>query len=155
MEPRLNQTALALLSLIDDEGTRARVSSYLRGVGARGQEERLQSTEALIVRVLAEAFADGARVVRVAEVAERVAALTSEKFHIHPSNKAVGHIVREKLGIPTHKFHGVYGIGQEERERVRRLAERFGVPHTLPTCAPVSFPSSAEAAESPASTGGA
>lgn len=148
-EPRLNQTALALLSLIDDEETRSRIASFLMGDDDRRKAERLQTEEALVLRALADTFALATEPsIRIADVATRFNALTSERSHIPISNKAVGHIVREKLGIPTAKFHGVYGIRQEERERVRELADRFGVPHTLPISARAFPQPLAEAADS-------
>jgi hypothetical protein len=131
--PRLNQMALALLSLVDDDAARARISAHLAQQAEHGRQEARETTEALVVTALAEAFAQStAPTVRVADVAERFNRRTSEKFHVPMSNKAVGHIIRQKLGIPTAKFHGVYGIEQGERARVRKIAERFGVPHTLP-----------------------
>lgn len=129
--PRLDQMAVALLSLVDDEATRGRIIAHLTGEAERGREEKRETDEGRMVAALVEAFEGAARPsVSIAALAERFNSLGLERFHIPISNKAVGHIVREKLGIRTTKFHGTYGIGQEERQRVYELACRLGIPHT-------------------------
>ena len=40
--------------------------------------------------------------------------------------KAVGHIVRSKLGLQTRKSKGVYVISQSEKRAVAELAKRYG-----------------------------
>lgn len=128
VEPRLNQTALALLSLVDDGETRARIASYLMGEGKRVQSERRDSAEGLVLAALIEAFEETDKpLVSVSAVAHIFNGKTLEKSQFPMSSKWVGSVIRTRLRIPTRKSHGVYVIPQSERERVQALAVRFGI----------------------------
>jgi hypothetical protein len=153
---RLNQTALALLSLVEDEEARARIARYLLAEHEREHRTRTDRPEVHALAAIAEALAEATGpIVRIADVTERFNRHALERLHHPLTYKAIGVLVREKLGIPTTKSHGVYGIGQEERERICELADRFGVPHTLPMPTTSSPEGAAGSAEVHASIRGA
>ncbi|MEI9899110.1 MAG: hypothetical protein WDN31_02170 [Hyphomicrobium sp.] len=131
-DARTSQMAVALLSLIDDPEERSRISAWLASGGSRRREAERTAPEAMAVVALVGAFAEATGpAVRLSDVAARFNAITSERSHLPLSNKAVGHILRAKLGISTAKVHGAYAITQGERERIRELADRYDVPHTF------------------------
>ena len=130
---RANQMAPPLLSLVDDEGARARIVSFLLRQGEHTAARRRDTPEAAVLAAIVAAFEEtDTPMVRVGDVAERLNRAASERFHKPLSNKAVGFLIREKLGIPTTKSHGTYAIGQDKRERVYALADRYGVAHFDP-----------------------
>lgn len=127
IEPRLNQTALALLSLIDEEALRAQVRDALVGEDASRRGERLDTEEGQIVRALAEAFEAGEGAgVRVAEIASRLAhgAVNTDSAL---TNKRIGWVLRNRLHIASRKSNGAYLVPSTERARVMTLAARYGV----------------------------
>ena len=131
---RMNQMALPLLSLVNDDDTRARIAAFLLDQEGKIEGECTETPEMRVLAAIVEAFEEAtAPVVRVADVAERFNAHPSRRLHIPLSNKAVGVIIREKLRISTAKSHGTYGITQDMRARVYALADRHGVPHTMPS----------------------
>ncbi|MEJ6789555.1 hypothetical protein BrevBR_08365 [Brevundimonas sp. BR2-1] len=127
VEPRLNQTALSLLSLMEDEGLRAQVHAELAREQARLNDERAASPEGGLVQVLVDLFADPARGrVAVSAVAE---AFNRDNPGAPPvSARWVGGQLRDRLKLTTTKSNGVFVLPQSERARVEALARRYGVP---------------------------
>jgi hypothetical protein len=124
--PRANQTASALLALIDDEQLRARVGEYVTGEERSRTERARSSTDARVVAALAAALKEAVTAyVPLADVAERFNR-SSGNLQVPLTNKAVGTMVR-RLGVATTKSRGVYVIPHTERERVRVLASRYGI----------------------------
>lgn len=123
--PRLNQTALALLSLVDDADVRARIANRLRANDLQSPAEA-ESIDAKLVRALCRAFDSATSPsVPVAQVVD-LFNNSLEKSYLSYSPKAVGAMVR-RLGLSTTKSRGVYVIPQSERAKVSSLASRFGI----------------------------
>jgi len=147
-DARLDQMGHALLSLVEAEEERARIVAHLTGEATRRKTEQRQTIEGRLVSTLVAGFeATTAPFVAIADIAARFNADSLDRFHPALSNKAIGVIVREKLGISTTKRHGIYVIEMEERDRVCELADRYGVPHTLPTTAHAPVEETAVAAD--------
>lgn len=126
---RLNQTALALLSLIDDPALRLRIADHLMGQALGEKSEAGQTTDARIVSALKDAFNEALTPwITIADVATRFNN-ARENFHLPLTHKAIGAIVR-RLGIATNKSRGVYVIAQSERARVHALSARYE-PHVF------------------------
>jgi hypothetical protein len=126
--PRLKQTSLALLSIIDDEGVRERVCVELSGMEAQTIADRLDSTEATMVAAVAEAFElPGRTHVPIGDIAERFNAAVADDLGRTMTNKWVGSFLRRRLRLATSKIGGAYGISLTERPKVTALATRFGV----------------------------
>lgn len=130
-DARTNQMALALLSLIDDAQERERIASWLSAQGSHRRRSDRETPEALILSAAVEAFECAATSsVGVADIARRYNHRALASGQMPMSNKWVGAIVR-KLGLPTAKSRGVYGISITERVRIAALADRLGVKHQL------------------------
>ena len=43
------------------------------------------------------------------------------------TSKWVGHILRKKLHLQTHRSHGLYIIPDSEKPKLQRLYERYGI----------------------------
>jgi hypothetical protein len=124
--PRLNQTALPLLSLIDDADLRGRLARHLVGGFAMDQGSSSIGLEHRLIAAVADAFerAD-APYAPITAVTENFND-SAESSHIPYSAKAVGGMVR-RLGFTTKKSRGIYVIPQQERARLADLRSRFGV----------------------------
>ena len=129
LSPRLKQSALSVLSLIDDEQLREKVCDMLANLDRGFAEERALTWEAVMVGSIVAAFA-AAKTPHVAlgDIAERFNARLSEDLDRPLSNKWVGNFVRARLRLATVKTGGVYVVPPTERARVFALAERFNVP---------------------------
>jgi hypothetical protein len=134
LTPRLNQTALALLSLIDDEAVRARVTQHLFTEDHRMRTDRADTHDGPLYTALYEAFSvTTASYVSVADVAQRFNAANSENFYLPVTNKWVGSMLRNRLRIATMKSRGIYVVPQSERPKIETLAARFGMSKTMET----------------------
>lgn len=128
IEPRFNQTALALLSIMDDEATRNRLRRELVGYEARALSERASSLEATMLAALIEAREISDRsVIRISSVADVFSRKNSSGFEPGLTNKRIGWVIRTKLRITTTKSNGVYVIPQSEYPRIDALAVRYGL----------------------------
>jgi hypothetical protein len=137
VEARVNQTALAILSLIDDPLIRARVRSHIASNDADVRNDRGATEEALVLAALVETF-DTATAAHapVAGVTAAYNRKTLEDFQLPVSPKWVGSIIRTRLHLRTVRTHGVYVVPQSERVRINALAARYGIP----SCASGSDP---------------
>lgn len=135
--PRSNQTALALLSLIDDPAIRARVADDLVASEARVSIKRAASPEATMVRIVRSMFANAPTpYLTLADVTALYNDTTATRGEQPLSAKAVGWMVRGKLGLETTKTRGVFVIPQNERGKIDSLAMRYGLPADVPIMTP-------------------
>jgi hypothetical protein len=128
VEPRFNQSALALLSLIDDENLRRRIGAELVLEEARVLQERASSLDATMLAALGEAIAKAPNGrAAVSDVADAFNAKAGRLPGAKVTSKWVGGFLRNRLHLSTVKSHGVYVVPPTERPRIGVLAERFGV----------------------------
>ncbi len=127
IEPRRNQTALALLSLVDDAAVRERIAAALVGDEARVLHERASSSEATMLRAVRAVLADAPdTAARVSDVACRYNALL-DRDEAAKSAKWVGWFLRNRLRLRTERTRGVYGVPTSERAAIERLELRYGI----------------------------
>lgn len=128
IEPRRNQTALALLSIVDDAAARDRIAAALVGEEARVLNERASSEAGTVLAALEEAFETTTKPwVKIATVTD-LFNKRAERFELSLTPKRIGWVVRERLRIATSKSNGVYVVAQSQRARIAELARRHGVP---------------------------
>jgi hypothetical protein len=128
IEPRLNQTALALLSLVDDEGLRMRIAEGLSQETCRVRSERSVSLEGVMLQAIAEVIsASPSAQIPVGEIAKRFNGRVAEELGRPMSNKWVGGFLRNRLRLQTVKSHGLYGVPAAERAKLEVLFARFGI----------------------------
>ena len=129
VEPRLNQTALSLLSLMEDAELRARVHAELAREQARLTDARAGSLEGVMVRTLVQLFADPARTrVAVSDVAQAFNREAADQLRQPASAKWTGWFLRERLGLATAKSNGLFVVPASERSRIEGLAARYASP---------------------------
>ena len=128
VDPRLNQTALSLLSLMEDPALRAEVHAAMGREQTRVAAERAASPEGLLVQALVERLADpaGGRIT-VSAVTEAFNRLGAETRTPPVSPRQVGWRLRERLKLATVKSNGVFVVPAEERAKIEALAGRYGI----------------------------
>jgi len=131
IEPRLNQTALALLSIIDDVAPRDRIARALAGEEARVLQERAATLEAAMLASLLDAFGvSQAPHVTVSDAAGRFNQRACSDLGKPMSNKWVGGFLRNRLRLTTMKTGGVYVVQRTELAKIEALAHRYGLTTT-------------------------
>ena len=129
VEPRINQIALPLLSLVDDEALRSEIADRLR----QEQAEHRTSTATgdnrkRVYSLLLERGVCGHRrraPVSVGTIAARFNAAHEAEYGQPVSDKWVGHIVRKTLRLSTRKSNGVYIVPLSEKPKIDALAARY------------------------------
>lgn len=128
IEPRLNQMALSLLSLVDSPALRVEMTDALVRQQADLINERSQTLAAQVLQVTIEAFekSDGASI-PLREIADGFNARHASDYNRFLSNKAIGTVLRKRLRLQTQKSRGVYVVPASELPKIDVLAKRFGV----------------------------
>ncbi len=126
-DPRLNQTALSLLSLVDDPFERTAIQDVLFDRHAAFRSEQRQAPEIGVLAAVHAEFEAGATQASVRAIAERFNAGHAAAYGHPMSNKWVGHILRSRLHLGTAKSNGVYVVPASERQRVAAIAARHGL----------------------------
>jgi hypothetical protein len=125
VEPRVNQIALPLLSLVDEPAVRADIRErLLREQDARSRALR-ESAEGKIVAALCEVRASSSGALGVGAVAQRFNAQNSNEYGGPVTEKWVGHMLRTRLRLATHKSKGVYVVARGEESKIDALAIRY------------------------------
>jgi ABC-type transporter Mla subunit MlaD len=121
IDPRLNQTALALSSLIDEPELRDKLSRYLRDRHADLARTRARDVVSRTMSAVRKAFEDTERlVVPLNEITDRVNA-ASDAFSELVTTRRVGRVLREH-SIPLRKSNGtIVAVNQP-------LARAVGIP---------------------------
>lgn len=105
VDPRLNQTALSLLSLVDDAELQENISRMLRTKQAQITAERSRSAEARTMAAFADIFADsGHASIALRELADRIND-GADDLDEPLSPRQVGQILRSRA-VPLRKSHG-------------------------------------------------
>lgn len=128
LEPRINQIALPLLSIIDDPKLREEIRLRL----LREQQDRLQergeSAEGKLVAALHKVMEQSkGRPPGVGAIAEEFNRAAGNAYGRAVTEKWVGHMLRTRLRLSTQKSHGVYVVPIEERPKIDALAARYNV----------------------------
>lgn len=128
LSARSNQTALALLSLIDDPALRGSLGTHLAMAEARGATRRAALPHIAMVGVLYRRFAKAdVSYVTVADAVADYNTLALENGDGPLTHKGAGYLIRAKLGLVTTKTRGVYVIPAHEKKKIADLAQRYGV----------------------------
>lgn len=122
---RLNQTALALLSMVDDPGLREQIGGSLNDVTSRSRLNASESLDAIMLNAVVETFEVGTGACApIRDIADRFNARTTARFSTGMSNKWVGAYLRTRFGLATTKTRGLYVVSAAERDRVTDLAKK-------------------------------
>lgn len=127
IEPRLNQSALSLLSIIDDPALRARIQEDMIARNGEIVASRSETTEAHVASAAVAASAessDGSASLQA--IAETLRAQHSDEYG-RVTSKWIGYILRTRLHIKTHKSRGIYVVHFGELQKLKEFLQRAGV----------------------------
>lgn len=125
---RLNQTAISLLSIIDDAADRKIVEGVLRRENDAQLADRRESTEAKVLSSVIATVADSANGhASVREITQRFNVMNCAEYGAPVTNKWIGFVIRKNLRLATQKSKGVYVIPPSEQGKIELLAKRYGL----------------------------
>ncbi len=130
VSPRLNQTALALLSIADDPDVRDAIRRELVGGEARVLRERASSTDITVLAAIADIATTSSSHIALRDIASKISIKNSGKLEVSISPKTIGCVVRSALRLPTIKSNGVYVIPSTARAAIAALVEHYGLAET-------------------------
>lgn len=126
VEPRLNQTAISLLSLVDDPELRSQIQGLLREEDKLRKSERGSSADVWVLDAAREAFANSkSGDISLQQIAGRFNAAHEADYASPMTPKWIGYVLREKWRIPTRKSHGIYVVARSERPKIEALSARY------------------------------
>jgi len=127
LEPRLNQIALPLLSLVDEQPLIQTIREHLVEQRASGVHMRDRRLLVAIIQTLRVMFADDA--VASVQVREILDHLNRSMSDGPKTSKQLGIVLRRQLGIRIHKSHGFHAVGRSELSAINAAAARLGIEH--------------------------
>jgi hypothetical protein len=128
VDPRVNQTALSLLSVIDDLALRKEVQQALIEEDAARQSERQDTAEARVLAATRDAFAASqSSRVPLREITERFNSSYRTQYGSEMTHRWIGHILRKQFRVRIHKSKGIYVLDGSERAKVEALAANMGL----------------------------
>jgi hypothetical protein len=124
VEPRINQTALSLLSLVDDPETKRSIQQALRDLDASIRTERQQTAEAGVLRAALAAFAEAGRpYVSLRDIALRFNADQEEGT---ATSRWIGYMLRTRFRALPRKSNGIYVLPADQKPLLDAGAARLG-----------------------------
>jgi hypothetical protein len=128
VDPRLNQTAISLLSLVDDAAERTTIQSAFIDQNADTQMERRESMDGGVMAAALTAFAESTNgSATVKDITTRFNAECRQEYGYAVSNKWIGHVLRTRFGLRTRKSNGIYVVPASELPALTTFASRYGI----------------------------
>ncbi|MGN6150343.1 MAG: hypothetical protein ACTHPD_17555 [Rhizomicrobium sp.] len=128
VEPRLNQMALALLSLVEDGELRAQIQAHLIADHHDVLRARRDAPEARVLSSVLAAFnAHEGATVSIGTIAEEFNKAFGSEMRLPIEPRWIGKIVRERLHLATKKSNGVYVVPRSELPKLDALIHRLGL----------------------------
>jgi hypothetical protein len=126
IEPRLNQIFVPLLSIIDDAGTRTDLRELARRYNRDMIADRGMDTEAQVLEIIYDMHANGTKLT-IRDITNWFVNRHAADYARNITTNWIGHIVRKRLHLKTHKSNGVFVIPPDELPALHRLYEKYGV----------------------------
>jgi hypothetical protein len=128
VEPRINQIYSPLSAVMDDDAARADLRAIARQSSAILKADRSASMDAQVLTVIRHVMeASSKPSIGIAEITDLFCRAYSKEYERQVTNRWIGHIVRRKLNLLTHKSNGVFVVPVSERPKLKVLFERYGV----------------------------
>jgi hypothetical protein len=128
IEPRLNQTAISLLSVVDDPTIRRDIQAMLIEANENIASERCDTADGAVLAAVAEAFSGAAGAnIPLGEIARIFNRTHSAEYGGRVSTRWVGHMLRKRFNLKPRKSDGIFVLSASDKPTIDALAARIGL----------------------------
>jgi hypothetical protein len=128
LEPRMNQILLPLLSVAPTADTRTAILAYATRIQTSVVSDRAGSTEGQVLHVIADMLREEEKaVVPLQEIVTAFSSRFGAEYDRPITNRYLGGILRNRLGLPLYKTNGVIAVSLKDRVRLDVLFNRYGI----------------------------
>lgn len=128
LEPRMNQILLPLLSIAPTAETRTAILAYATRMQTSVVSDRAGSTEGQVLHVIADMLREEEKaVVPLQEIVTAFSGRFGVEYDRPITNRYLGGILRNRLGLPLYKTNGVIAVSLKDRARLDVLLNRYGI----------------------------
>lgn len=126
IEPRLNQIAIPLMSIIEDYGIIKEIQQYIKEYNEKIKTDRTLGYNYQILEAICEIMNDG-------YIAEPTIKQITEKFNEDLGDKEkvtpkkMGYLIKKTLDLKTEKTRDGYIISKNNKEKIETLKKRYGI----------------------------
>ena len=135
LEPRFNQIALPLLSVVADAGLRSDIEAHIVRQQKGGAGLRSRELSVALIAVIQEAFREESiRSISIRDLTDRLNARLGNGSSY--TTKQIARQMRRHLGVSIHKSDGIHVFARSELTVINEIAKRFRVPDIVDTHTP-------------------
>lgn len=128
LEPRMNQILLPLLSIAPTTETRSAILAYATRMQASIRSDRGGSTEGQLLQIIADEMQPDAKgVLPLQHIVDAFSSRFGADYDRPITNRFLGGILRNRLGLPMYKTNGVIAVSLKDRMRLDVLFNRYGI----------------------------
>ncbi|MDA2921157.1 hypothetical protein MYX76_16980 [Desulfobacterota bacterium AH_259_B03_O07] len=126
IEPRLNQVFIPLLSVIEDEESKAALKNVAKEYHRQIVADRGMEIEAQVLEVIRE-LADRGGEPSIKDIARVFVVQHGEDYERRITPKWIGGVIRKKLKIKTARRKDRYVVPDQELRKLDRLYKKYGI----------------------------
>ncbi len=125
IEPRLNQIAVPLMSIIDDTNLILEIKQLIKGYNENIKTDRTLSYHYQILETICELLDNGYPKPTIKQIADTYNKDLSYSEQV--TAKKMGYLVRKILDLKTEKTRGGYTLSESNREKIGTLRNRYDI----------------------------
>ena len=125
IEPRLNQIAVPLMSIIDDEGLISEIQQQIKQYNENIKTDRTLGRQYQILEAICELLDKDYTKPTVKQISELYN--RDLEYAEQVTAKKMGYLVRKMLDLKTEKTRDGYALSETNREKIEILRNRYGI----------------------------
>lgn len=125
IEPRLNQIALPLMSIVDDENLIIEIKNLVKEYNEKIKVDRTLSYSYQILDAICKLLDEGYISPTIQQITERFNKGLGAYEVI--TSKKMGYLVRKTLDLKTERTRDGYILSQDNKEKINILRQRYGI----------------------------
>lgn len=125
IEPRLNQIAIPLMSIVDDPEIIEEIQSYIKEYNEKIKTDRTLNYNYQILDAICELLDAGLVLPTIKQITEKFNKDLGFSEMLTP--KRMGYLIRKTLDIKTEKTRDGYVISESNKEKIDVLRKRYGI----------------------------
>ena len=125
IEPRLNQIAIPLMSIVEDQEIIKEIQQYIKEYNEKIKTDRTLGYSYQILDAICSLLDENYTKLTIKQVAESFNKDLS--FSEQKTPKMIGYLVRKTLDLKTEKTRDGYIISESNKEKIEILRKRYGI----------------------------